>query len=208
MPPKRKKRAFEGELQAQWLARWLNENPIAPEQLRIQHLIFEISQFLQITRAEREKGNVPFKADFQNPLGAGGDAKEATEGLEDRLLRYWRSTRIAVRWPPARRAKIVDVSFQIAWLEGSEVSEKETTAFLNVLTLTRGGSLYKLRQCDNCPRWMFVKFPHGARSQKQCSKRCIREARKWYMRDKQRLYRKIAKEKDARAKAAVGYRRK
>jgi hypothetical protein len=206
MAPKPKKRAFDGQPQAERLAKWLNQELHTPERQRVMRILYEIKDFLAVTKTARANGIVPSKDSFQNPLAVGGDVKEVTEELQERLQRYWRSTQLDVRWPPANRRAVADISLQIAWLKGSEVSEEETNAFLDVLSLTRSGSLHRLRECDNCPRWMFVKFPEGDRAQKHCSE-CRREMRILYQRDYQSQRRRDEKTADEKSKANVRRRK-
>jgi hypothetical protein len=157
-----------------------------------------------LTDSARRQGLLRPGAWFRNPNEV-EEIQEFAKELQERLEYYWRATHLEL-WPSAENN--MDLTFRIAWRPGSELSKEETGAFLDVLSLTRRGYIHKLRKCDTCPRWMFVKFPNGDRSEKQCSDECKKEARNFYMCEYQRKRRKKEKDEDERAKIAVGYRRR
>lgn len=121
------------------------------------------------------------------------DFQEFAKELEGRMADYWSATRVEL-WPSA--GSDFNVSFRIAWRPGSDLSEQETNAFLDILALARAGNIHKLKECDSCPRWMFVKFPDGDRCEKHCSNDCREDARRYYMREYQRKRRQDEKQLD------------
>jgi hypothetical protein len=206
-------REFKGERPAGWLVEWLNSKPDTGAKTEAQQRIFSLlDNFLELIALTQASDRSTLRHQGKNAEEEGARQDRINElinfggELDRKLERYYTRPLIFNYFDGTAKLEINPTPEENKAVETAE----EWWAVERILELASDGYLNKLRKCQCCGKWIFVKFPNGDRAQRFCGdgSRC---AKKWrespeYLEQQaeyMRKYRKDEKERNNRAKRTV-----
>ncbi len=102
----------------------------------------------------------------------------ASEKLEPilRILAWYRAMPSLLFTQPVNKTKTVIYGWEVSWIRMESIEDRfgqhrqvrELIYALDILEIAKAGRINSLKQCEQCHKWLFARFPH----QRFCSESC------------------------------------